>query len=93
MNLYKPVIDKELRYCIDQVKEMFQLLGPQNQAIKLARFVSDRMGGPFGRDEVVNLGYELSISEIKYELKSNIIPIGKVTFGTYYHRALLFKVN
>ncbi len=50
------------------------------------------MGGPVGKDEVINLGYELAINEIKYELKSNIIPLGKICLGTYYHRALLFKV-
>ena len=51
------------------------------------------MGGPIGRDEIIKLGYELTINETKYELKSNIIPIGKITLGTFYHRALLFKVK
>ena len=51
------------------------------------------MGGPIGRDEIIKLGYELAINETKYELKSNIIPIGKITLGTFYHRALLFKVQ
>jgi hypothetical protein len=51
------------------------------------------MGGPIGKEEIINLGYELAISEIKYEMKSNIIPLGKVQLGTYYHRALLFKVR
>ncbi len=49
------------------------------------------MGGPVSRDEVNNLGYELLINETKYELKSNIVPLGKIRLGTYYHRALLFK--
>lgn len=38
------------------------------------------------------LGYDLLINETKYELKSNIIPIGKIRLGTFYHRALLYKI-
>ena len=93
MTLYKPTVDKDLRYYIDQVKDMYLNLPPQEQAVKLAEFVSDKMGGPVGRDEIVNLGYELAINETKYELKTNIIPLGKIVLGTYYHRALLFKVQ
>lgn len=77
---------------IEQVKEMYQNLSSKNQAVKLAQYVADKMGGPVGRDELVNLGHELEINEIKYELKSNIIPLGKISLGIYYHRALLFKV-
>jgi hypothetical protein len=93
MSLYKPVFDKDLRYMIDQCKDMYQTMSTKNQVIKLGQFVADRMGGPVGRDEIVNLGYELAINEIKYELKTNIIPLGKIYLGTYYHRALLFKVK
>lgn len=50
------------------------------------------MGGVVSRDEIGNLGYELLINETKLELKSNIIPLGKIRLGTFYHRALLFKV-
>ena len=55
--------------------------------------MSEKLGGPIARDEVNNLGYELLINETKYELKSNIVPIGKIRLGTYYHRALLYKVR
>ena len=43
------------------------------------------------RAEVNNLGYDLLINEIKYDMKSNIVPLGKLRLGTFYHRALLFK--
>lgn len=56
------------------------------------RFVSEKLGGVVKRDEVNNLGYELLINETKYELKTNIIPVGKLRLGTFYHRALLFKI-
>jgi armadillo repeat-containing protein 3 len=55
--------------------------------------VAERLGGPVARDEVANLGYEYLISETKYEIKSNIIHIGKINLGTFYHRALLYKVS
>ncbi len=64
----------------------------KEQAINLARFVSDKLGGIVSRDEINNLGYELLINETKYDLRSNIVPLGKIRLGTYYHRALLFKV-
>ena len=55
--------------------------------------MSEKLGGPVSRDEISNLGYELLINELKYELKSNIVPLGKIRLGTYYHRALLYKVG
>jgi hypothetical protein len=56
-------------------------------------FVCEKMGGTVPREEVANMGYELLINETKFELKSNIIPIGRIRYGTYYHRALLYKVG
>lgn len=55
-------------------------------------YVCEKMGGSISRDDLANLGYELLINEVKLELKSNIIPIGRIRVGTYYHRALLYKV-
>ncbi len=54
MSLYKPVFDKDLRYMIDQCKDMYQTMSTKNQVIKLGQFVADRMGGPVGRDEILN---------------------------------------
>lgn len=54
--------------------------------------VSDRMGSCISRTDLTNFSYELHISELKTQLRSNVIPIGKVRSGIYYHRALLFKV-
>ncbi|KAM6277520.1 armadillo repeat-containing protein 3 isoform 3-T4 [Spheniscus humboldti] len=56
------------------------------------RFVADKMGGPIERDKLHDFSWELHISEIEFELKCNVVPIGKVKKGTFYHRALLFKV-
>lgn len=57
------------------------------------RFVADKMGGPIERDKLHDFSWELHISEIEFELKCNVVPIGKVKKGTFYHRALLFKVH
>ncbi|XP_063006119.1 armadillo repeat-containing protein 3 isoform X2 [Melospiza melodia melodia] len=56
------------------------------------RFVAERMGGPVEKEELHNFCWELDMSEIEFDLKSNIVPIGKIKRGTFYHRALLFKV-
>lgn len=56
------------------------------------RFVSEKMGGPISKDDVTQFSFELPISELKIEFNSNVIPIGYVSTGIYYHRALLFKV-
>uniref|UniRef100_A0A8C4VVU6 Armadillo repeat containing 3 n=1 Tax=Gopherus evgoodei TaxID=1825980 RepID=A0A8C4VVU6_9SAUR len=50
------------------------------------------MGGPIERDKLHEFSWELHISEIEFELKCNVVPIGKIKKGTFYHRALLFKV-
>nr|XP_006000327.1 PREDICTED: armadillo repeat-containing protein 3 [Latimeria chalumnae] len=49
------------------------------------------MGGPLERDQLREFSWDIHISELKLELKSNVIPIGKIQKGTFYHRALLFK--
>ena len=51
------------------------------------------MGGPIDRESLSTFSYELPIGQLKVELNSNIIPIGKIQTGIYYHRALLFKVS
>ena len=51
------------------------------------------MGGPIERGQLSNFGWELPLSQVKFELKSNIIPIGKIKCGIHVHRALLFKVG
>ena len=45
------------------------------------------------RESLSTFSYELPIGQLKVELNSNIIPIGKIQTGIFYHRALLFKVT
>ena len=51
------------------------------------------MGGFVDKGDLTKFSYDLHISGLKAELNSNVIPIGRIEKGIYYHRALLFKVN
>lgn len=77
---------------IRNILEPFEFCSIKERAILLARFVAEKMGGPIEKGKLVNFSWELLLSQLKYQLKSNIIPLGLVTKGIHYHRALLFKV-
>ncbi|XP_035749152.1 armadillo repeat-containing protein 3 isoform X2 [Egretta garzetta] len=81
-----------LDYINDASKTIPALTTTREQVVALAQFVADKMGGPIERDKLHDFSWELHISEIEFELKCNVVPIGKVKKGTFYHRALLFKV-
>ncbi|KAM6087921.1 armadillo repeat-containing protein 3 [Chlamydotis macqueenii] len=81
-----------LDYINDASKTILPLTTTWEQVVALAQFVADKMGGPIERDKLHDFSWELHISEIEFELKCNVVPIGKVKKGTFYHRALLFKV-
>ncbi|XP_074748485.1 armadillo repeat-containing protein 3 [Strix uralensis] len=81
-----------LDYINDASKTILPLMTTREQVMALAQFVADKMGGPIERDKLHEFSWELHISEIEFELKCNVVPIGKVKKGTFYHRALLFKV-
>ncbi|XP_071661327.1 armadillo repeat-containing protein 3 isoform X3 [Patagioenas fasciata] len=81
-----------LDYINDASKAVLPLTTTREQVVALAQFVANKMGGSIERDKLHDFNWELHISEIEFELKRNIVPIGKVKKGTFYHRALLFKV-
>ncbi|XP_036377934.1 armadillo repeat-containing protein 3 [Megalops cyprinoides] len=76
----------------EAARSVLPLQDQKEQYIALAKLVSDTMGGPVDRDKLHYFLWELHLSELKIELQSNIIPIGRIKKGTFYHRALLFKV-
>ena len=51
------------------------------------------MGGACEKGWLQSFNYELHISDLKHEFNSNLVPIGRVKAGIFYHRALLFKVR
>ncbi|XP_074430577.1 armadillo repeat-containing protein 3 isoform X3 [Larus michahellis] len=81
-----------LDYINDASRTILPLTTTRGQVVALAQFVADKMGGPIERDKLHDFSWELHVSEVEFELKSNVVPIGKVKKGTFYHRALLFKV-
>ncbi|XP_063269833.1 armadillo repeat-containing protein 3 isoform X3 [Prinia subflava] len=79
-------------YINDASKTILPLTTTREQVVALAQFVADKMGGAVEEEQLHNFCWELDMSAIEFELKSNIVPIGKIKRGTFYHRALLFKV-
>ncbi|CAH8623013.1 unnamed protein product [Dicrocoelium dendriticum] len=55
------------------------------------KFVANCLGGEVNRDEFTSYRWELGIAEVRHEINSNVIPIGKIKLGGQLHRALLFK--
>lgn len=51
------------------------------------------MGGIIALDDITTFGYEVSMIQLKAEIHSNIVPIGRIRKGIYAQRAFLFKVN
>ncbi|XP_053571673.1 armadillo repeat-containing protein 3 [Bombina bombina] len=83
--------DQDLNsYISEASKTILPLLQIKEQVVSLAQFVGEKMGGPV--KQLHEFDWELHISELKFKLQRNVIPIGKIKKGTFYHRALLFKV-
>uniref|UniRef100_UPI00398E7C3A armadillo repeat-containing protein 3 isoform X2 n=1 Tax=Pristiophorus japonicus TaxID=55135 RepID=UPI00398E7C3A len=78
-------------YISEITRNILPLPSTREQVVSLATFVAEKMGGPIHMDRLHEFTWEFHITELKFELKSNIIPIGKIQKGIYYHRALLFK--
>lgn len=51
------------------------------------------MGGAVEMQQLHEFPWVLHLSELKFQLQSNVVPIGMITRGIYCHRALLFKVR
>ncbi|XP_029444566.1 armadillo repeat-containing protein 3 isoform X2 [Rhinatrema bivittatum] len=78
-------------YIVIATTTILPLHNIKDQVVSLAQFVAEEMGGPVKKDKLHEFSWELHISELKLELQSNVIPIGKIKKGIFYHRALLFK--
>ncbi|KAM3929613.1 armadillo repeat-containing protein 3 [Leptodactylus fuscus] len=88
-----PPVDQDLVDYISEVTStILPMPHPRDQVVALAQFVAEKMGGPIAKDRLQEFSWELHVSELKYELKCNVIPIGKIRKGIFYHRALLYKV-
>ncbi|KAK7879418.1 hypothetical protein WMY93_030754 [Mugilogobius chulae] len=89
---YQRLNDSALEALIQQAKESVLLIDDdKEQYSALARMVSQAMGGKVHKQKMHTFEWTLDISELKFHLQSNVVPIGMISKGTYYHRALLFK--
>uniref|UniRef100_H3CRS9 Armadillo repeat containing 3 n=1 Tax=Tetraodon nigroviridis TaxID=99883 RepID=H3CRS9_TETNG len=84
--------DVGLERLVKEVKESIISLSDDRQKYAaLARLVSKAMGGEIEMEKLHEFPWMLHLSQLKFELQSNIIPIGLISSGHYRHRALLFK--
>ncbi|XP_063673640.1 armadillo repeat-containing protein 3 isoform X2 [Pan troglodytes] len=78
-------------YVYEVTKSILPITNIKEQIEDLAKYVAEKMGGKIPKEKLPDFSWELHISELKFQLKSNVIPIGHVKKGIFYHRALLFK--
>ncbi|XP_049737798.1 armadillo repeat-containing protein 3 isoform X5 [Elephas maximus indicus] len=78
-------------YVYEVTKTILPITNMKEQVEALAKYVAERMGGHIPKEKLHEFSWELHISELKFQLKSNVIPIGQIKKGIFYHRALLFK--
>uniref|UniRef100_A0A3Q1FKM1 Armadillo repeat containing 3 n=1 Tax=Acanthochromis polyacanthus TaxID=80966 RepID=A0A3Q1FKM1_9TELE len=84
--------DVSLQILVEEAKEsILRLSDEKEQYAALARLVSDVMGGAVEMEKLHKFSWMLHLSELKFQLQSNVVPIGLIKKGIYCHRALLFK--
>ncbi|KAJ3092224.1 Armadillo repeat-containing protein 3 [Physocladia obscura] len=66
-------------------------LNPRQIIQHIANIVSNAMGGAIEPANLNEFTYKFKITELKMKSDTNVLPIGQITCGTFYHRALLFK--
>ncbi|XP_046534156.1 armadillo repeat-containing protein 3 isoform X1 [Equus quagga] len=88
---YPPADSDFCVYVYEVTKSILPITNIKEQIEVLAKYVAEKMGGKIPKEKLHDFGWELHISELKYQLKSNVVPIGQIKKGTFYHRALLFK--
>ncbi|XP_006139774.1 armadillo repeat-containing protein 3 [Tupaia chinensis] len=87
-----PPFDPDFCAYVNEVtKSILPITNVKEQIEVLARYVAEKMGGKIPKEKLHDFSWELHISELKFQLKSNVVPIGQIKKGIFYHRALLFK--
>ncbi|ESN94547.1 hypothetical protein HELRODRAFT_164405 [Helobdella robusta] len=93
----KPTVifeDFELQEFIEKCKaEVLALQTTKHQIVQLAKLVSARMGGQMMKQHVKDFQWAEHMDQLKKQLNSNLLPLGKIMYGINHHRALLFKAK
>ncbi|CAL1539085.1 unnamed protein product [Lymnaea stagnalis] len=79
------------KYIEEVVERILPLPDLKAQVVALAEYVSQKLGGKIPLGEVANFSWELPLNQVRFQLQSNVIPIGRLKAGIHIHRALLFK--
>ncbi|XP_035509874.1 armadillo repeat-containing protein 3 isoform X2 [Morone saxatilis] len=89
---WKMMDDVALQLLVKEAKKsVLPLIDERGQYAVLARLVSEAMGGAVEMEKLHEFPWVLHLSELKFQLQSNVVPIGLIRRGIYCHRALLFK--
>ncbi|XP_012622757.1 armadillo repeat-containing protein 3 isoform X2 [Microcebus murinus] len=88
---YPPCDPNFSLYIYEVTKSIMPITNIKEQSEVLAKYVAEKMGGKISKEKLPDFCWELHISELKFQLKSNVIPIGLIKKGSFCHRALLFK--
>ncbi|TPX73442.1 hypothetical protein CcCBS67573_g05291 [Chytriomyces confervae] len=83
--------DQKLSQICQAVATSLDGLSSRQQLRQIAAIVSNVMGGPVEPGALSEFAFKFKMTELKMKAGSNVIPIGQVYMGTFYHRALLFK--
>ncbi|CAK9815090.1 Armadillo repeat-containing protein 3 [Anthophora plagiata] len=63
-----------------------------SRAKMLGKFVAQQLSGPDTLIKCVDHQLEVHLKEIKKSIETSVIPLGMLRVGSYFERALLFKV-
>nr|KAG5705421.1 hypothetical protein BaRGS_004548 [Batillaria attramentaria] len=92
MKVHEPPSDPNfVKYLEDVTDKILPLPTIKEQIVALAQFVADKMGGPIEKGQLPYFCWELPLSQVRFEGKTNVVPIGRIKMGIHTHRALLFK--
>lgn len=80
-----------VKYLEDATDKVLPLPTIKEQITVLAQFVAEKMGGAIEKGQLAYFCWELPLSQVRFEGKSNVVPIGRIRMGIHTHRALLFK--
>ncbi|XP_046742406.1 armadillo repeat-containing protein 3 [Diprion similis] len=87
------LIAKESRNANEQEKPgLVNISFIKSRAKMLGEFVAQKMSGPDPTTNCIDHQLEIHLSEIKRDIGTNVIPLGQLQVGSYFERALLFKI-
>jgi len=90
---YVAPLDHNLsQYVNDVIKNIEPIPSYKEQVVALAQYVSSCMGGEVERERSLEFNWQIHVAELKVQYGSNVVPLGSIKRGTYFHRALLYKV-